>query len=188
MAQVTVYDVASRAGVSISTVSRVLNVPEKVIACTRLLVQAAIDDLAFVPKAETPARARKSHGRNGDLAPFFAYPSFAQRLGLENARDMAHRLLNLPEPPTAIFAASDTQAMGVFRAARERGLSVPKQLAVVGFDDLGIADLIGLTTIHQPLEESGRVAMDLLRARLADPSRPPQRIRLPLSLAQSETA
>ncbi len=331
MAKVTVYDVATRAGVSISTVSRVLNAPEKVNASTRCRVQDAIDELGFVPKAEATARARQSHGRIGVLAPFFTFPSFVQRLGgvataladspyeltiftvdtsarrdaylcslpvtrrvdglilmalsieesiaqrlsyhglqtvliefsdpvfsgveidnqlggrmagehliskghrrcafvgdrdmpdfalpnsdwrlqgyrdalesagvglppeyvalaphsLENARRQAHRLLDLPEPPTAIFAASDTQAMGVLKAARERGLSMPGQLAVIGFDDLEVAGLIGLTTIHQPLEESGRVAVDLLLARLADPTRPPQRIRLPLSLVPRETA
>ena len=82
--------------------------------------------------------------------------------GRENARLSAHRLLDLPEPPTAIFAASDNQALGVLKAARERGLSVPRELAVIGFDDVDIADYIGLTTIRQPLEESGRVAVDLL--------------------------
>ena len=97
---------------------------------------------------------------------------------------LAHRLLDLPEPPTAIFAASDNQAVGVLKAARERGLSMPKDLAVMGFDDVDIADYIGLTTIHQPLEESGRVAVDLLLARLIDPSRPPQRTRLPVRLVR----
>ena len=78
--------------------------------------------------------------------------------------------------------------MGVLQAARERGLRVPQDLAVVGFDDVEFADYIGLTTIRQPLEESGRVAVDLLLARLADPSRPAQRVRLPLSLVRRDTA
>ena len=105
----------------------------------------------------------------------------------ENARLLAHRLLDLPEPPTAIFAASDNQALGVLKAARERGLSVPRELAVIGFDDVDIADFIGLTTIHQPLEESGRVAVDLLLSRVANPARPAQRVRLPLTLMERET-
>ena len=105
----------------------------------------------------------------------------------ENARLSAHRLLDLPEPPTAIFAASDNQAMGVLKAARERGLSVPRELAVIGFDDVDIADFIGLTTIRQPLEESGRVAVDLLLSRVANPARPAQRVRLPLTLMERET-
>ena len=48
----------------------------------------------------------------------------------------------------AIFAASDTQALGVLKAARERGVAVPQQLAVIGFDDVDIAEYIGLTTIR----------------------------------------
>ncbi len=107
---------------------------------------------------------------------------------LENARHVAHRLLDLPQPPDAIFAASDTQAMGVLQAARERGIRVPEQLAVVGFDDIDIADYIGLTTVRQPLEESGRVAVDLLLSRLADPSRPAQDVWLPLNLVRRQTA
>jgi DNA-binding LacI/PurR family transcriptional regulator len=331
MPQVTVYEVAENARVSIATVSRVLNTPEKVNEATRMRVLATIDRLGFVPKAEAAARARKDHGRIGVLAPFFTLPSFVERLrgvanalddspyelaiynvdssirrdgylaslpvtrrldGLiimalpfdqttalrlanhpletvliefsqesfssiciddrvggqmaaeyllqrrhrrcafvgdtdlpdfaihtsdwrlegyrealaaagvilsdeyvalaphsrENARLSAHRLLDLPEPPTAIFAASDNQALGVLKAARERRLSIPKELAVIGFDDVDIADYVGLTTIRQPLEESGRVAVDLLLARLVDPSRPPQRTRLPLTLVRRETA
>ncbi len=74
------------------------------------------------------------------------------------------------------------------KAARERGLAVPADLAVIGFDDLDIADYIGLTTIRQHLAESGRLAVELLMARLADPERPVQHIRLPLTLIQRETA
>ena len=86
MAQATVYDVAESAGVSISTVSRVLNSPEKVNAATRMRVMAAIDHLGFVPKAEAAARARKGHARIGVLAPFFTLPSFVERLrGVANA-------------------------------------------------------------------------------------------------------
>jgi len=105
----------------------------------------------------------------------------------ENARLSAHQLLDLPEPRTAIFVASDHQAVGVLKAARERSVAVPRELAVIGFDDLDIANYIGLTTVRQPLEESGRVAVELTLSRLADPSRPAQRIRLPLTLVRRET-
>jgi LacI family transcriptional regulator len=108
--------------------------------------------------------------------------------GMESARRQAHALFDLPARPSAIFSPSDTQAMGVLKAARERGLRVPEDLAVIGFDDIEFADYIGLTTVRQPLEESGRVAVDLLLARLADHSRPVQRVILPLTLVQRETA
>jgi DNA-binding LacI/PurR family transcriptional regulator len=330
MPDATIYDVAERAKVSISTVSRVLNSPDQVNETTRSRVFVAIDELGFVPKAEAAARARKGTRRIGVLAPFITYPSFVQRLrgvttladsayelviynvdtasrrdgylaflpvtrrldgliimalpfeeeaaqrllineletvllefshpsfssveiddatgghlvanylidrghryfgfvgdaevpdyaihtsekrlagyhsalhaagfdlpneyialgphGMEQARRLAHKLLGLPVPPTAIFAPSDTQALGVLKAARERNMTIPRDLAVIGFDDVEVADYVGLTTVRQPLEESGRVAVELLLSRLANPSRPVQHVRLPLTIVQRETA
>ena len=70
-------------------------------------------------------------------------------------------LLDLPEPPTAIFAGSDEVALGVMEAARSRGLRVPEDLSVVGFDDTQVARLASpqLTTIRQPMREMGIVAL-----------------------------
>ncbi|MBC8161973.1 MAG: LacI family DNA-binding transcriptional regulator [Roseiflexaceae bacterium] len=108
--------------------------------------------------------------------------------GLDAARQLALRMFAQPHPPTAIFSPSDTQAIGVLRAARELGLQVPQDVAIIGFDDIEVADFIGLTTIRQPLNESGRVAVDLLLARLRDRERPPQIVQLPLTLVRRETA
>lgn len=83
------------------------------------------------------------------------------------ARSIAEELLRLPEAPTAIFAASDTQALGVLEAARALNVTVPDQLSVVGFDDIEIASYAGLTTIRQPLFESGRRGAELLLLALA---------------------
>jgi LacI family transcriptional regulator len=71
-------------------------------------------------------------------------------------------LLDLPEPPTAVFAASDEMALGVIEAARVRGLRVPDDLSVVGFDDTQLAPLASppLTTVRQPLREIGAVALE----------------------------
>jgi LacI family transcriptional regulator len=96
--------------------------------------------------------------------------------------------LDLPQPPSAIFTASDTLAMIVLKIARARGISVPDQLVVIGFDDLEVADYIGLTTVRQSLKESGRIAVELLLARLADTSRPVQHIKLPLTIVRRQTA
>jgi len=332
MSDVTIYDVANQAKVSIATVSRVINFPHQVSERTRQRVLSTIDQLGFVPKAEAIARARKSTGRIGVVTPFFTQSSFVQRLrgvaqtllsstyelviynadspahcrshleslpivrrldglivmslliddeiaerlqkhelytvmvetahpafsgvyidneaggrlaaeflcakghqrlgfiggdieipgytlhtselrlagyqkalekvghslpshyigmapfSLEQACLQTYKLLDLSEPPTAIFAASDTQALGVLKAARERGLKVPEDLAVLGFDDLEIAEYIGLTTISQSLDESGRIAVELLLARLADPSRAVQQVRLPLKVLSRQTA
>lgn len=325
----TIYDVANATKLSITTISRVLNTPDKVSEATREKVMLAINELGFVPKAEARARSLKNAGRIGVLTPFFTAPSFVQRLrgiasalstmnfelviypvdsasrlknyvdtlplvgnlsglilislqlssdqcrrlhessipivlieypeadfstveiddiyggrlaaeylvnkghrqiafmgdtdipeygihpislrlvgfrqGLENrdislkdviltpyshedARKNAEKLLKQPNPPTAIFAATDLQAIGIIRAAREIGMRVPQDLAVLGFDDLDIAEYVGLSTIRQPLDESGRVAVELLTARLTMPERPVQHVRLPLSVIQRNTA
>ena len=76
----------------------------------------------------------------------------------------ANELLDLPDPPTAVFAANDNMAIGVLQAARERGISVPEDLSVVGFDDSEAAGVVTptLTTVRQPLAELGRTAVSLL--------------------------
>jgi len=88
------------------------------------------------------------------------------RHGQEQARDMTRQLLDLTEPPTAIFAASDTQAMGAMEAVRERGLLIPHDIALVGYDDLEISQYLELTTIRQPLFESGVKGSKLLLDKL----------------------
>jgi DNA-binding LacI/PurR family transcriptional regulator len=82
--------------------------------------------------------------------------------GRYEARELGHRLLTSSEPPTAIFAASDTQALGVLSAARELSLDVPGDVSVIGYDDIESADYVGLTTIRQQLFESGRAGAELL--------------------------
>jgi len=73
-------------------------------------------------------------------------------------------LLDLPDRPTAIFAGSDQQAFGVYEAARQRGLRIPQDLSVVGFDDLPVARWVSppLTTVRQPLAEMGAAAASML--------------------------
>ncbi|PWW24835.1 LacI family transcriptional regulator [Geodermatophilus normandii] len=72
----------------------------------------------------------------------------------------AEQLLRLPDRPTAVFAANDQMALGVYEAARRRGLRVPEDLSVVGFDDLPLAQWSSppLTTVHQPLAQMGMLA------------------------------
>lgn len=327
----TIYDVASHAGVSIATVSRVLNVPHSVNSATRSRVQTAIDALGFVPKAEATARARRRHRQIGVLVPFFTYSSFVQRLrgisaalldagyelvvynaetpehvhgyllslpvtrrldgliiislrvddtasqrliahrlpsvlietqsaflscvdidnraggalaaeyllarghrcigfvggdreiegytyrtselrlhgfrnhlqqagmqpciseiarntaGPEEAHRQALALLERSEPPSAIFAASDSMALGVLRAARERNIHVPDDLAILGFDDLDFSEFIGLSTISQSLETSGRQAVELLLAAMTDPQPVTRHVQAPLRLVQRNT-
>jgi len=70
-------------------------------------------------------------------------------------------MLRLPDPPTAIFAACDQQAMGVYEAARRLGLRIPDDLSVVGFDDIPTTAWMSppLTTVRQPLAEMAALAV-----------------------------
>lgn len=327
----TIFDVAELSGVSISTISRVINTPEKVNLNTRQRVYEAIDKLGFVPQAEARARALRLKGRIGVITPFFTAPSFVQRLrgiagslskenydlviytvdsnnrlqsylsslpltgnldGLvimslpvaeadvnrlvehqlptvliefphpllnsveindveggrmateyllkkghkriaflgdtdlpeysihpvnlrlkgfrqalrrvnievpeefvrlapydqEQARIVAKELIYMPNSPTAVFAATDYQALGVLKAARQLGVKIPEQLAVIGFDDLDMADYEDLTTVRQHLDESGRIAIEILLSHIADNSRPIQHVTLPLIVIERLTA
>ena len=334
MSKPTIYDVAQLAGVSIATVSRVLNNPNHVKPDTRSRILSAIDSLKFVPKVDAVARARKGYGRIGIITPSLTDDSFvdrlrgvvmaldgvayesvlylvnspAQRDGLANlalnqsvdglivlgialdkttikrftthhlpfvlladkqfsydhsvdqivvdhgsgarmvadylierghrrisfigdaylhdksnpiggikldnfrqrlaehgvplpdayvgvasqtmdqARMQAHSLLDYSEPPTAIFSSSDTQALGIISAARERGLSLPDDLAVIGFDDISIAEFIKLSTIRQSLKESGRLAVEFLIAAIEEKVSESQYSEMPLTLMSRETA
>lgn len=327
----TIYDVAKLSGASISTVSRVLNTPDKVNSETHKRVMNAIDQLGFIPKAEARARALSNTGRIGVLTPFFTAPSFVQRfrgvasalskanyelviypvdsmahlqgyissiplmknidgliimslsLGDQDARRLfnnsmktvlveysypqlnsiliddehggrlvaellinkghktfaflgdieppekfaihpiksrlkgfkwtlqeaglslpqkyirsapytqeetmlaTRELLGLPKPPTAIFAASDVQAVSVMKVARELSIKVPDDLALVGFDDIDMAEQVDLTTICQHLDDSGRLAAEILLACINEPNRPLQHIKLPLNLIERMT-
>ncbi|GII30479.1 substrate-binding domain-containing protein [Planotetraspora mira] len=75
--------------------------------------------------------------------------------------ELGAELLDLPEAPTAIFAGSDETALGIIEAARARGLRIPEDLSIVGFDDTQVARMGSppLTTVRQPLREMGRVAL-----------------------------
>ena len=84
------------------------------------------------------------------------------RHGREEGRDLAHQLLAMVDPPSAIFAYSDTQAFGILEAARQRGLRVPEDLSVIGFDDIEISQYLNLTTVSQSLFKSGVVAARML--------------------------
>jgi LacI family transcriptional regulator len=117
-------------------------------------------------------------------------PTELQRIARHSEADgraAAEALLALPEPPTAIFAASDTQALGVLAAAAAHGLDVPGDLAVVGFDDLEVAAHVGLTTVRQPLHESGACGARLMLAALDGVPREAEEVRLSLELVPRRT-
>ena len=104
----------------------------------------------------------------------------------EHGEEMAHKLtvqlLALPEPPTAIFAMSDIQAVGCILAIREAGLRVPEDISVIGFDDVQLSHYIGLTTVRQHLEHSGYLGMQLLLDMIITPDNVVPRQLPPLEL------
>jgi LacI family transcriptional regulator len=107
--------------------------------------------------------------------------------GRYEARELALRMLASESRPTAIFAASDTQALGVIAAARELSLHVPDDLSVVGYDDIEAADYVGLTTIRQQLFESGRRGAEILLAEIQHRSGQPPVARLTPELVNRAT-
>ena len=108
--------------------------------------------------------------------------------GAVNAEALAAELLALPDRPSAIFAASDTQAMGVLTAADRCRLPVPGQLSVIGFDDIESAALLGLSTVRQPLERSGAEGARRLCALLRGERVRPLRQLLALEVVQRSSA
>jgi DNA-binding LacI/PurR family transcriptional regulator len=109
--------------------------------------------------------------------------------GPASAQALAAGLLELPDPPSAIFAASDTQAMGVLAAADQSGASVPCQLSVIGFDDIQSAALLGLSTVRQPLEDSGAQGAERLCALLrGEPVRPQRQVLEVQVMARASSA
>jgi len=118
-------------------------------------------------------------------------PALARRgpHGPANAEALAAELLALADPPSAIFATSDIQAIGVLAAADRLGASVPGDVSVIGFDDIESAALLGLSTVRQPLAESGAEGARRLCALLRGERVVPLRQLLALEVVQrSSTA
>lgn len=326
----TIYDVADKAGVSISTISRYLNAPAKVNANTAERIKVVMDELGYIPHGNTGSRQSRQIGRIGVLSPFFPAPSFMSRLqgvsaalhqskfemiiyavdspeqldeylhsipftkrldglivmsmrisreaaarilktglpvvgieyhneafdcieadnvrggelaaghllelgyapcgfigeanfqafslqpsqsrfegfgralaaagrpirdahvrlglfDVEDARRLAGELLDLPDRPRSIFAMSDLQAIGAYKAAKDRRLRIPEDVAILGFDDIEAADYLDLSTVSQSLRESGLLAGRLVMERIAEPRSPVKTIRLEVRIVRRST-
>jgi LacI family transcriptional regulator len=105
----------------------------------------------------------------------------------QSGKAAALELLTLPEPPGAIFAASDIQATGVLEAARELGRAVPRDLSIMGFDGIEFSELLGISTIQQPIQEMCALGIQKLCEHIANPDRPPELIRLSTRLIERQT-
>jgi len=91
-------------------------------------------------------------------------------------------LLGRDDPPTALFALSDEMAFGAIHAARDRGLRIPDDLSIVGVDDHDMSAVVGLTTVHQDVDQHGARAARLMIAQLAGSSVEPGRHNDPVRL------
>ena len=89
--------------------------------------------------------------------------------------------------PDGIFCSSDVIAARFIRIALSRGISVPEKIKVIGFDNIDIAEYIGLTSVSQNLEESGRMAAQLILERIKDRNRGSVVMRVPISVIERET-
>lgn len=119
--------------------------------------------------------------------PFQAQYHVWDTHGRHEARKLATKLLMLGEPPTAIFAASDTQAIGVLDAAQDMNINVPQDLSVIGFDGIRDAEYLDLTTVEQPLYDSGVLGASTLLAMLREDKTEVVQITLPLKLVERST-
>lgn len=140
---------------------------------TKHLIDLGHERIAYLGDAETGdyrtrASAQRHEGylaamNEAGLEPLAGHDA---RVGEAGKKAAAAELFGLPTPPTAIFAPADTTALCVLGQARVQNLRVPTDLSVVGFDDLWAAFAAGLTTMSQPLFESGRLGAEALQALL----------------------
>jgi DNA-binding LacI/PurR family transcriptional regulator len=108
---------------------------------------------------------------------------------LPSARTAAERLFALKNRPTAVFVASDDMALEVITVAVAKGLRVPEDLSVVGFDDNPVAahSRVPLTTVRQPLSEMGRTGLELLRQHMDGKKHSPNKLLLPTQLVERQS-
>ncbi|HVU92945.1 MAG TPA: LacI family DNA-binding transcriptional regulator [Jatrophihabitans sp.] len=132
------------------------------------------------PMAFTPPLHRRDGYRDALQAAGIDPDPALEHLGyftVEGGREAARYLLSLPERPTAIFAESDEMAYGALREIRDAGLRVPEDIAVVGFDDQPLSDLLDLSTVRQPVADQALDVTTRLLALIAetdaDPARDP---------------
>jgi len=213
----TIHDVARVAGVGIGTVSRVINNHPGVRPATREKVLEAVAQLNYKPNPIARSMISKRTGVIGVIVSFFTRPFntevlrgveavlgvhrafgeegllFEPELMLTSEWDRhggkvaALQLLSREKRPTAIFAAADMQAVGVLEAAKDLNINVPEDLSVIGFDGIEIAELLGLSTIQQPMRQMGELGVSKLIEQVENPQRLPELIRFNTTLVERRT-
>ncbi|HDL7479676.1 ribose operon transcriptional repressor RbsR [Yersinia enterocolitica] len=144
------------------------------------------------PQDKTPAKERLQGFRQAmDRAGLPVLPDYEVASDFEFGGGLVamKQLLALPQPPEAVFTSNDAMAVGVYQALHQAGLSIPQDMAVIGYDDIEIAQYMTppLTTIHQPKDDLGELAIDTLIHRLNNPEAEPQVLILTPELIERES-
>ncbi|ALB68730.1 Ribose operon repressor [Cronobacter dublinensis 1210] len=152
---------------------------------TRHLIEKGFTRIACVtgPLDKTPARLRLEGYRTAMQRAGLAVPEGYEVIGdfeFGGGLRAMQSLLALPEPPQAVFMGNDAMAVGAYQALYQAGLRIPQDIALVGYDDIELARYMTppLTTIHQPKDELGELAIDVLIHRMAQPELQQQRLQL----------
>ncbi|ELY2737990.1 ribose operon transcriptional repressor RbsR [Cronobacter dublinensis] len=152
---------------------------------TRHLIEKGFTRIACVtgPLDKTPARLRLEGYRAAMQRAGLAVPEGYEVIGdfeFGGGLRAMQSLLALPEPPQAVFMGNDAMAVGAYQALYQAGLRIPQDIALVGYDDIELARYMTppLTTIHQPKDELGELAIDVLIHRMAQPELQQQRLQL----------
>jgi LacI family transcriptional regulator len=148
---------------------------------TRHLIELGHRRIAHLSGATTTSTGRlRSRGYRAALAeaglPFDAALEVVTGYLEDPATEAMDRLLDLADPPSAVFAGNDLVAAGALTAAQRRGLRVPGELAVVGYNDIPLAHRLRLTTVHVPMHEFGRESFRILLQQVASGSPSGERV------------
>lgn len=142
-------------------------------------------DYSLRPEDDRLNGYRKTLTRNGLSLPekYIKLPVFPPI----DPDKQVEELLDLSDPPSAVFTATDELALRVLKVARKRKIRIPEELALIGFDDIEFAEYMELTTISQSLHESGKLAAEHLMSQIADPNRPIENTFIQLKLIERNT-
>jgi DNA-binding LacI/PurR family transcriptional regulator len=151
--------------------------------------------IALIDHPEDPFLPVDPHSRHRGYRNALTAAGLSHRLDYERLTDdtphagaaAMQALLACPEPPTAVFAGSDNQAVGALDVIRQHGLRVPEDLSVVGYNDIELAPYLGLTTMRVPMRELGSIGIQMLLEMLDDPRTPTEHRRLPSKLVVRRT-
>lgn len=105
----------------------------------------------------------------------------------QSGMDAALQLLTLSTRPTAIFVASDLLAVGVLEAASSLGLAVPDDLSIIGYDGIELSEILGLSTVQQPMQQMGMLGVNKLMELIQNPQQLPELLRLSATLIERKT-